>query len=320
MGYGLNRRSEVGLKCMTPRSSEAIRRVLGLDGIIFRPPSQPATAVAGDVVAGEEEEEAPSPVQKPQRRPGKKSPRTLTPRQAAAARDTESRRARINAATQFGIHVDQVAATVSGAASQHLPLSQVDQTSRHESKDLLDLKQRTEKAFAQRRRLQQSHSWNMNMVGSGREYVSPAPFYVPPLTLPLGMHERRQRPPSFRHQLSHRQAPSTSDETSLSFRLMATRQAGKSRSAELEQMHTPRLSFRQMEAEARMRAFGLNEHRMPRVPERPFAAPLLREHAPSFWTRGLGPPSTWPAWQKPKVSRFGWRPGGSQALAPPAYV
>ena len=236
------------------------------------------------------------------------------------ARDTASSRAKVDAQQLVRARsAEHVAATISGAASQHLPFTQLYQTSRHESKDLLDLKQRTEKAFAERRRMQLTHSWNT--ASSGREQLQQSPLYVPPLALPLGLNERRHRTSNIRQQHQH-QRPSSADDAhqpSLSSRLMATRHTGRLQSDRTLQQHTPRPSFRQMEAEARMRVLGWNEGRMTRAWERPFAAPLLREHAPNFWTRGLGPPSTWPAWDKPKVSRFGWRPGASQT-SPPAYI
>ena len=69
----------------------------------------------------------------------------MTPRQAAAARDTASSRAKADAVRlALDVHVASNAATASATASQQMSMARLFQPTRNEAKDLLDLKQRTE--------------------------------------------------------------------------------------------------------------------------------------------------------------------------------
>lgn len=315
MGYGLDRRAETGLKPMTPRSRETIRRRLGLDGIIFRPPatSPPAPAPGHQPDPGglkSDEVEDQEPQQTPRstpRRSKRRTPRTMTPRQAAAARDTASSRAKADAVRlALDVHVASNAATASAAASQQMSMARLFRPTRNEAKDLLDLKQRTEKAFADGRRIHRSTSWTAASSGPAdgprAEYWPPHPLA---LRLPLDGQDS-QKPLSFRQMEARRKASENFDVSSLSFRKLQAQYRERAASAETrrESHSTAPKSFRQMEAEVRMRNLGWSESRITRALERPFAAPLLRDNAPTFWNRGLGPPSSWPAWQAPYVSRF----------------
>ena len=218
MGYGLDRRSEIGLKKLTPRAAEALGLRLGLR----LPPSARAR---------ERHERVPVPVVSPDDRSPEEtahlSPR-FTPRtkaRMAAAKLTASSKARMEAAEAWAL---QVAAAAAANATRPR-VSGLHRPTRHDGRDYLELKQRSEASFAARRRVHARQSMSR-----------PASAQTP-------RSSRRQEEPL--RQMEPERRASSADGSRASLSVTSAAQT----TPRSESVATPRMSFRRKEAEHRAR-------------------------------------------------------------------